>query len=257
LLAAAKNVASVVLFLGEDTYTEKPGDILDLELSATQQHLIKVYKKAGKKVIVVLLEGRPRTFANSELLCDAIIFAGLPGDAGGTALANVLCGLSNPSGKLPFTYPRYSGFHLTYDCKYTEVLNKDFKPLGFNPLFEFGSGLSYTDYVYSNFTCDKESYTLTDTIKMNVTISNTGAMEGLHTALFYSKDEVASITPSVKKLRAFRKIFLKPGASEIVSIELPVQHLAFVGLSNKWGVEPGSFKLSADTLIQNITITNK
>ncbi len=257
LLAAAKNIASVVLFLGEDTYTEKPGDILDLELSAAQQHLIKVYKQAGKKVIVVLLEGRPRTFANTESLCDAIIFAGLPGDAGGTAIANVLCGLSNPSGKLPFTYPRYSGFHLTYDCKYTEVLNKDFKPLGFNPLFEFGSGLSYTGYVYSNFTCDKESYTLSDTIKMNVTISNTGNMEGLHTALFYSKDEVASITPSVKKLRAFRKIFLRPGASEIVSIELPVQHLAFVGLSNKWGVEPGSFKLSVDTLSQNITITNQ
>ena len=257
LLLAAKNVSTVVLFLGEDTYTEKPGDIMDLELPEAQQHLIKIYKQVGKKVVLVLLQGRPRTFSKTEPYCDAIIFAGLPGDAGGTAIAKVLIGTENPSGKLPFTYPRYAGFHLSYDCKYTEVLNKDFKPLGFDPLFSFGSGLSYTNFTYSNFTCNQENYKFTDTITMHVSISNTGKMEGSHTALFYSKDEVASITPSLKKLRAFKKIHLKPGERKNITLQIPVQSLAFVGLANKWLVEPGDFKLSVDTLVQNITITNK
>lgn len=254
LLAAAKQIQTVVLFLGEDTYTEKPGDIYDLELSDAQQHLIKVYKKAGKKVIVVLLEGRPRTFNSTEPLCDAIIFAGLPGNAGATAIANVLHGISNPSGKLPFTYPKYPGYHLTYDCKYTEVLDKEFKPNGFNPLFTFGHGKSYSNFIYSNFTCDRVNYKPTDTIRLNILVKNAGLMDGAITTLLFSKDEVASITPSVKKLRAFNKVFINKGDSQTIVFMLPVKELSFVGVDNKWIVEPGAFTLTIDSLSQNISI---
>ena len=254
LLNAAQNMGTVVLCLGEDTYTEKPGDINDLELEQAQQNLIKIYKEAGKKVIVIFLEGRPRTFAKTEPFCDAILYAYLPGNEGALAIADVLIGKINPSGKLPFTFPRFAGTHITYDCKYTETLNNDFKPIGFNPLFPFGHGLSYTQYEYSDLVIDNKNPSTSDSILVRVKVSNKGEMDGYETALLYVSDEYASITPSIKRLRAFKKVYLKAGESKNVSINLAISDLAFVGLDNKFMVEPGKFVINIGNLNDAIIV---
>ncbi len=254
LLNAAQNVGTVVLCLGEDTYTEKPGDINDLELEQAQQNLIKIYKEAGKKVIVVFLEGRPRTFAKTEPFCDAILYAYLPGNEGALAIADILIGKVNPSGKLPFTFPRFAGTHTTYDCKYTETLNNDFKPIGFNSLFPFGYGLSYTQFDYTDLVIDNKNPLTTDTITVSLKISNKGEMDGYETALLYISDEYASITPSIKRLRAFKKVYLKAGESKNVSIKLAISDLAFVGLDNKFMVEPGKFVINIGNLNDAIIV---
>jgi beta-glucosidase len=254
LLVAAKDVKTVVLFLGEDTYTEKPGDINRLEMEEAQQNLIRVYAKAGKKVVLVLLQGRPRTFEATEPLCDAIFFAGLPGNEGGRALADLLVGKANPSAKLPFTYPRYEGFHTTYDCKYTEVLNNDFKPEGFNPLFHFGSGLSYTQFEYSNLQIGKRDLHAKDSVEISFNLSNTGDRVGTETVLIYSKDLVASITPSVKKLRSFKRVELAAKETKLVTIKVPVSQLSFVDVNNKWLLEPGTFYFEVSQLRDSINL---
>ncbi len=254
LLNAAQNMGTVVLCLGEDTYTEKPGDINDLELEQAQQNLIKIYKEAGKKVIVIFLEGRPRTFVKTEPFCDAILYAYLPGNEGALAIADVLIGKVNPSGKLPFTFPRFAGTHTTYDCKYTETLNNDFKPIGFNPLFPFGHGLSYTQYEYSDLVIDNKNPSTSDSILVRVKVSNKGEMDGYETALLYVSDEYASITPSIKRLRAFKKVYLKAGESKNVSINLAISDLAFVGLDNKFMVEPGKFVINIGNLNDAIIV---
>jgi beta-glucosidase len=254
LLNAAQNIGTVVLCLGEDTYTEKPGDINDLELEQAQQNLIKIYKEAGKKVIVVFLEGRPRTFAKTEPFCDAILYAYLPGNEGALAIADILIGKVNPSGKLPFTFPRFAGTYTTYDCKYTETLNNDFKPIGFNSLFPFGYGLSYTQFDYTDLVIDNKNPLTTDTITVSLKISNKGEMDGYETALLYISDEYASITPSIKRLRAFKKVYLKAGESKNVSIKLAISDLAFVGLDNKFMVEPGKFVINIGNLNDAIIV---
>ena len=254
LLRAAAGVSTVVLCLGEDTYTEKPGDINDLELENAQQELIQVYHKAGKKVVVVLVEGRPRTFASTEPMCDAILFAGLPGNAGGDAIAAILSGKVNPSGKLPFTYPRFSSTHSTYDCKYTELYDKEFKRNGFNPLYEFGSGLSYTQFNYSGMSISQRNLGAKDSIQMEVTVSNTGTIDGDETILVFSSDEFASITPSVKRLRAFKRVHLKAGEKLSVPFVLATKELSFVGLKNQFELEPGKFFFTVSNLKDSIEI---
>ena len=254
LLNAAQNVSTVVLCLGEDTYTEKPGDINDLELDESQQNLIKMYKKAGKKVIVILLEGRPRTFAKTEPLCDAILDAYLPGNEGALAIADIMVGIVNPSGKLPFTFPRFAGVHTTYDCKYTETLNNDFKPIGFDPLFQFGHGLSYSNFTYANMKIENRNVTVKDSVSISVQLNNTSAIAGSETVLVYASDVYASITPSVKRLRAFKRVPLNTNESKEVQFKIAVSDLAFVGLDNKFIVEPGKFYFSIANLKDSITV---
>ncbi len=254
LLNAAQNAKTVVLCLGEDTYTEKPGDINDLELDEAQQNLIKIYKKAGKKVIVVLLEGRPRTFAKTEPLCDAILDAYLPGNEGARAIADIMIGNVNPSGKLPFTFPRYAGTHTTYDCKYTETLNNDFKPVGFDPLFHFGHGLSYSNFTYTNMKIENKNVILKDSVSIIVQLNNTSAIAGSETVLVYSSDVHASITPSIKRLRAFKRVPLDKYEGKEVQFKIAVSDLAFVGLDNKFIVEPGKFYFSIANLKDSITV---
>ncbi len=254
LLNAAQNVNTVVLCLGEDTYTEKPGDINDLELDESQQNLIKMYKKAGKKVIVILLEGRPRTFAKTEPLCDAILDAYLPGNEGALAIADIMVGIVNPSGKLPFTFPRFAGVHTTYDCKYTETLNNDFKPIGFDPLFQFGHGLSYSNFTYANMKIENRNVTVKDSVSISVQLNNTSAIAGSETVLVYASDVYASITPSVKRLRAFKRVPLNTNESKEVQFKIAVSDLAFVGLDNKFIVEPGKFYFSIANLKDSITV---
>lgn len=254
LLNAAKNANTVVLCLGEDTYTEKPGDINDLELDESQQNLIKIYKKAGKKVVVILLEGRPRTFAKTEPLCDAILDAYLPGNEGALAIADIMIGKVNPSGKLPFTFPRFAGVHTTYDCKYTETLNNEFKPIGFNPLFHFGHGLSYSNFNYANMKIENRDVTVKDSVSISVQLNNTSAIAGSETVLVYASDVYASITPSVKRLRAFKRIPLDKYEGKEVQFKIAVTDLAFVGLDNKFTVEPGKFYFSIANLKDSITV---
>jgi beta-glucosidase len=254
LLNAAQNVNTVVLCLGEDTYTEKPGDINDLELDEAQQNLIKIYKKAGKKVVVVLLEGRPRTFAKTEPLCDAILDAYLPGNEGALAIADIMVGKVNPSGKLPFTFPRFAGVHTTYDCKYTETLNNDFKPIGFDPLFHFGHGLSYSNFTYRNIKIENRDVTVKDTISISIQLNNTSAIVGSETVMVFASDVYASITPSVKRLRAFKRIPMNKNESKEVQFKIAVSDLAFVGLDNKFIVEPGKFYFSIANLKDSITV---
>lgn len=254
LLNAAQNVNTVVLCLGEDTYTEKPGDINDLELDESQQNLIKMYKKAGKKVLVILLEGRPRTFAKTEPLCDAILDAYLPGNEGALAIADIMVGKVNPSGKLPFTFPRFAGVHTTYDCKYTETLNNDFKPIGFDPLFHFGQGLSYSNFNYANMKIENRDVTVKDTVSITVQLNNTSAIAGSETVLVFASDVYASITPSVKRLRAFKRVPLDKYEGKEVQFKIAVTDLAFVGLDNKFIVEPGKFYFSIANLKDSITV---
>lgn len=254
LLNAAQNVNTVVLCLGEDTYTEKPGDINDLELDESQQNLIKMYKKAGKKVVVILLEGRPRTFAKTESLCDAILDAYLPGNEGALAIADIMVGKVNPSGKLPFTFPRFAGVHTTYDCKYTETLNNDFKPIGFDPLFHFGQGLSYSNFNYANMKIENRDVTVKDTVSITVQLNNTSAIAGSETVLVFASDVYASITPSVKRLRAFKRVPLDKYEGKEVQFKIAVTDLAFVGLDNKFIVEPGKFYFSIANLKDSINV---
>jgi beta-glucosidase len=225
-----------------------------LELDEAQQNLIKIYKKAGKKVIVVLLEGRPRTFAKTEPLCDAILDAYLPGNEGARAIADIMIGNVNPSGKLPFTFPRYAGTHTTYDCKYTETLNNDFKPVGFDPLFHFGHGLSYSNFTYTNMKIENKNVILKDSVSIIVQLNNTSAIAGSETVLVYSSDVHASITPSIKRLRAFKRVPLDKYEGKEVQFKIAVSDLAFVGLDNKFIVEPGKFYFSIANLKDSITV---
>ena len=254
LLSAAQNVNTVVLCLGEDTYTEKPGNINDLELDEAQQNLIKIYKKAGKQIIVIFLAGRPRTFAKTEPSCDAILYAYLPGNEGALAIANILTGKVNPSGKLPFTFPRFAGTHTTYDCKFTETLNNDFKPLGFNPLYSFGHGLSYTHFAYTNLEIANKNLSANDNISIKVNIKNTGTKSGTETVLVYATDEYASITPAVKRLRAFKRVDLNANETKEVKFNIAVSELAFVNLNNKFIVEPGKFYFTVSNLKDSILV---
>jgi beta-glucosidase len=178
----------------------------------------------------------------------------LPGDEGALAIVNIINGSVNPSGKLPFTFPRYPSTHTTYDCKYTEILDNDFKPLGFVPLYPFGHGLSYTQFSYSGMQLLNREASSKDSISMRVTVKNTGKMAGYETVLVYSSDVVASLTPAVKRLCAFDKVYLNPNESKEIIFSIPAERLAFVGLDNKFIVEPGKFIFSVSQLTDSLNI---
>lgn len=251
-VAAAKLVDAVILCAGENTYTEKPGDLNDLTLSATQQHLAKELAKTGKPVILVLNEGRPRCISAIEPTMQAIIQTYLPGNYGGDALADIVFGDVNPSGKLPYTYPSYPNSLVTYYHKPSEeqkraegayVYESDY-----NPQYEFGHGLSYTTFEYSNLKVSKKKFTAGDVLKISVNVKNTGKRSGKETVLLYSSDLYASITPDVKRLRRFSKIGLEPGQIQTVRFEISDKDLAFVNQYNTWITEPGEFELSVGNL---------
>jgi beta-glucosidase len=237
---AAKSCDVVLLCAGEFTYTEKPGDIEDLYLSDGQTKLAQELAKTGKPVILVLLEGRPRIISKFADFMSAILMAYLPGNEGGQAIADIIMGDVNPSGKLPITYPRYPNSLVNYDHKHTEDLGGKV----FNPQFPFGFGLSYTSFAYSNLKIDKPEYLTSDSIRISIDLKNTGEREGKEVVQLYISDLYASITPAVKRLRGFEKINLKPAETKTVIFTVPVSKLAFVGLENKWITEPGDFMVS-------------
>ncbi len=256
-IAAAKTVDYIVLCVGENTYTEKPGDLNDLWLNANQLRLANELGKTGKPVILVLNEGRPRCISTIEPLMQAVVQTYLPGNYGGDALSDILFGDVNPSGKLPYTYPSYPNSMVTYYHKPSEeqkraegayVYESDY-----NPQFEFGHGLSYTTFEYSNLKVSKKEFSTADVLTITVNVKNTGKRSGKETVLLYSSDLYASLTPDMKRLRRFSKISLEPGETKTVSFEISDKDLAFVNQHNAWITEPGEFEISTGGLKTSVT----
>ncbi len=238
---AANSADVIVVCLGEKTYTEKPGDINDLDLDPDQVALFNKLASTDKPIVLVLIEGRPRVISMIEAEADAIVVGFLPGNEGAEALANVLSGIVNPSGKMPITYPRFSNDLITYDHKGTDQIDTDFSLNSFNPQFEFGHGLSYTSFEYSAL--NPIAYP-NGNIDVSITVTNTGNRAGKEVVQVYITDMVASITPAVKRLRAFEKVSLDIGESKTIEFKITKEDLKFVGRDNKWIFEPGVFKIA-------------
>ena len=232
-----------VVFLGEMPYTEGKGSIEDIELFDNQQNLVKALHGKGIPVIGVYAGGRPRTFANMEPMLDAFVMAYLPGDYGARAIADVLSGDFNPSGRLPFTWPRYASAHLTYDHKHTENLSAKLDWGDFNPLYTFGSGLSYSNVETTSIALTDSVFQMGDVIDITVSLQNTGTRSTTETVILYAQDRVASITPSVDELKAFKQVVVPAGATIEVNINVSTKDLGFIGQENTYIVEPGTFGL--------------
>ncbi|MFP4019412.1 MAG: glycoside hydrolase family 3 N-terminal domain-containing protein [Bacteroidales bacterium] len=251
---AAQNADHIVLCLGEDAYCEKPGDINDLYLPDAQKELAVQLAETGKPVTLVLVEGRPRLISKFEDKMDGILMAYLPGNRGGDAIANVLFGDVNPSGKLPFTYPKYPNALEKYDHKHTENLGNGEDKTSFNPQYEFGEGLSYTTFQYSNLQLSDTVLTDDNTIQVSFELKNTGERKGKETALMFISDHYASITPPVKRLRKFKKVSLDSNESEIIEFSITKEDLAFVGKENRWITEKGLFTVMIEDMKTQIRI---
>ena len=241
-VSAAKNADAIVLCLGELSYTENVGNIDDLSLPAAQTQLALELAKTGKPIILVLAEGRPRIVTDAESHSSATIMAYLSGNEGGDALASILFGDANPSGRLSITYPRYTNSLNNYYRKNLENGNPDDKH-GYNPLYEFGTGLSYTTFSYSNLHINKTELMDGETLTASVEVKNTGSVEGKEAVLLYTSQMYASIAPDFKRLRAYNKIDLKPGETKTVTFKLTSKDLAFVNDLSKTVTEAGDFKI--------------
>lgn len=240
----SSNTQCAVVFLGEMPYTEGVGSIEDLELFDNQQNLVKAIHAKGIPIIGVFVGGRPRTMAGIEPLLDAFVMAYLPGDYGARAIADVLSGDFNPSGRLPFTWPRSASAHLTYDRKHTENIQPKYNPAPFNPLYTFGSGLSYSTVETTKLELISDStLSMGADVAVKVTLSNTGDQSTTETVILYSQDQVASITPSVDELRAFKQVVVPAGATIDVDLRVSTEELGFIGKDNNYIVEPGAFGL--------------
>ncbi|WP_109830197.1 glycoside hydrolase family 3 N-terminal domain-containing protein [Reichenbachiella versicolor] len=248
LESAAMNVDVVVACIGENTYTEKQGDLDDLVLSVNQKELVKLLSTTGKPIVLVINEGRPRIIRDEVKLSDAVIDVLLPGNEGGEALADILYGDANPSGKLPFTYPSYTNDLIPYFYKYSEASphadGSEYNDPFIKSQWPFGFGLSYTKFKYSNLKIDKEEYGANDVISVSVDVENIGDRGGKEVVQLYSSDLVASVTPSVKRLRKFEKLYLNEGESKTVFFELPIKDLAFVDRNYQKLIEKGDFKIT-------------
>ena len=246
-VAAAAQVDVIIAAIGENSYTETPGNLTDLWLSENQRNLVKALAKTGKPIILVLNEGRPRLIADIEPLAQAVVDILIPGNYGGDALANLLAADANFSAKMPYTYPREINSLNTYDYKVSEEVGTMAGAYNYDAKvslqWPFGYGMSYTTYEYSNLQVDKAQFTADDVLKVTVNVKNTGAKAGKEAVLLYSSDLVASIVPDNKRLRDFTKIELKPGEVKTVTFELPAKNLAFVGADGKWTLEEGDFEL--------------
>ena len=244
---AAKDADVIVACIGENSYTETPGNLTDLWLSENQRNLVKELSKTGKPVILVLNEGRPRLIADIEPLAQGIIDILLPGNMGGDALVNLVSGKSNFSGKMPYTYPKEINSLANYDFKKSEEVGTMEGAYDYNAKITqqwgFGHGLSYTSYKYSNLKVSQSDFHHGDIIKVSVDVKNTGKVAGKESVLLFSSDLIASMVPDGRRLRAFDKIELQPGETKTVTFNLNADDLAFVGYDGKWVLEEGDFKL--------------
>lgn len=259
-VAKARQVDYVVLCVGENSYTEKPGDLNDLSLSKNQTRLAKALAETGTPVILVLNEGRPRCISSVEPNMSAIVQTYLPGVYGGDALADILFGDANPSGRLPYTYPSYPNSIVTYYHKPSEEQKRAegayIYESDYNPQYEFGHGLSYTTFEYGPIRVSDTNLSKEKTIRVSIDIKNTGKRFGKESVLLFSSDLFASMTPDMKRLRLFEKIGLNPGETKTVSFEITPQDLAFVQSDNQWVTEPGTFELSIGNRSIEITYNN-
>ncbi len=244
---AAKDVDVIVACIGENSYTETPGNLTDLWLSENQRNLVKELAKTGKPVVLVLNEGRPRLIADIEPLAQGIINILIPGNMGGDALANLVSGKSNFSGKMPYTYPKEINSLANYDFKKSEEVGTMEGAYDYNAKITqqwgFGYGLSYTTYKYSNLKVSQSDFRHGDIIKVSVDVKNTGKVAGKESVLLFSSDLIASMVPDGRRLRAFDKVELQPGETKTMTFELKADDLAFVGWNGKWRLEEGDFKL--------------
>ena len=243
-VAAAKNADVAIIVLGEPTYTETPGNIHDLALPRAQLKLAAAIEKTGTPVVLVLVEGRPRIITTIVDDAQAILMTYLPGASGGEAIADVLVGDYNPSGKLPITYPRYPNDLVPYDHKPIEVDN----PNKLDPLYPFGFGLSYTSFKYSNLQFDRNQISLGESLTIKVTVTNTGKRMGKEVVELYLSDLYRSVSPPVKQLKRFQGVTLQPGERKTVEFTLNQDDFAFHDRDNQITVEPGEFKVAIGNL---------
>jgi len=256
-VSAAKDVDIILACIGENSYTETPGNLDDLALSVNQRNLVKELAATGKPVVLIINGGRPRLISDIEPLCAAVVDILLPGNEGGNALARLLAGDENFSARMPYTYPRHSASLTTYDYRVSEQTGTMEGVYDYNAQvsvqWPFGYGLSYTTFAYSNLRVDKPTFHDGDVLTVSVDVQNTGSRAGKESILLFSRDVVASLVPESRRLRAFQKIMLQPGERQSVTFRLPASDLAFVGTDGQWHLEPGLFKLQIGTQVCDIT----
>lgn len=250
-VAAARDVDVIVACVGENSYCETPGNLTDLNLSPAQKALVRALAATGKPLVLILNEGRPRIIGDIEPLAGAVVDIMLPGNYGADALVRLLAGEANFSGRLPFTYPRLINSLATYDYKPCENVstmagNYDYDAV-MDVQWPFGAGLSYTTYRYSRLRCDRAEFTAADRLRFTVDVTNTGTVAGKHGVMLFSSDIVASVTPDVRRLRAFTKVALQPGETRTVTLEVPASDLAFVAPDGHWRLEAGDFRIACGT----------
>ena len=254
---AAKDVDIIVACIGENSYTETPGNLSDLTLSQNQRDLVKALSQTGKPIVLILNEGRPRIISDIVPLCQAVVDILLPGNYGGDALALLLSGKRNFSGRMPYTYPSEINSLANYDFKKSEEVGTMEGAYDYNARITqqwgFGTGLSYTTFEYSNLRVDKAHFTKDDVLTVSVDVTNKGRMAGKESILLYSSDLIASMTPDGRRLRQFDKISLNPGETRTVTLQLPASDLAFVGYDGHWRLEEGDFLLTVGSLSTQVT----
>ena len=258
-VTAAAQADVIIACIGENSYTETPGNLTDLWLSKNQRDLVKALAKTGKPIVLVLNEGRPRLIADIEPLAKAVVDILIPGNYGGDALANLLAGDANFSGKLPYTYPREINSLHTYDYKVSEEVGTMAGAYDYDAKvslqWPFGYGMSYTTFEYSNLRVDRQQFTADDIITVSVDVKNAGSRAGKEAVLLYSSDVIASIVPDNRRLRDFDKVALEPGETKTVTFRLPAKQLAFVGEDCRWRLEEGDFVLRIGRLAETVTCT--
>lgn len=251
-MAAAAQADVIIAAIGENSYTETPGNLSDLWLSENQRNLVKELAKTGKPIVLVLNEGRPRLLSDIEPLAAAVVDIFIPGNYGGDALANLLAGDANFSGKMPYTYPREINSLNTYDYKVSEEVGTMAGAYNYDAkvslMWPFGYGLSYTTFEYSNLRVDKKDFTADDVLTVSVDVKNAGSRVGKEAVLLYTSDLIASIVPDNKRLRDFTKVELQPGETKTVTFTLPAKSMAFVGADGRWTLEEGDFLLKVSGL---------
>ena len=251
-VSAADKVDVIIACIGENSYCETPGNMNDLTLSANQRELVKALAATGKPVVLVLNQGRPRIINDIVPLAKAVINVMLPGNYGGDALANLLCGEANFSAKMPFTYPRFINSLATYDYKPCENMGQMGGNYNYDAVMDvqwpFGYGLSYTTYEYTNLKVNKTAFGVNDELVFSVDVKNTGNRAGKEAVLLFSKDLVASSTPDNIRLRHFTKVSLLPGETKNIVMKIKASDLAFVGYDGKWRLEKGDFKVKCGDL---------
>jgi beta-glucosidase len=247
---AAANVDYVIVCVGENAYAESPGNTTELALDDNQVALVNAAIMSGKPVILVLTEGRPRFISTIEPAVKGILMAYWSGKKTAEAVADVLFGDYNPDGILPFSYPRSMGEIVLYDHKPTEEIREVFNDdihTGYNPLFPFGFGLSYTSFEYGDIKLSDTNLKGDGKLTVSITVKNAGQRDGKHTVELYTRDLYASITPNMKRLRAFKKVSLKAGETQTVSFTIDKSDLAFVNKDLVTVAEPGEFEIVIGT----------